>query len=294
VRALDPHAALIGVRPLAGGVSAQTTALELALADGHTRTVVVRRHGAADLARNPQIAADEFRLLQHVHAAGIPVPMPYYYDQSASIFSTPCVVIEYITGATDDIPSPISARTQPLAATLAQIHAVDPVNLTFLPKQIDSTAGMLRQRSQTPDPAFDEARIRSALDAIWPIPLLNCSVLLHGDYWTGNILWRAGELVAVLDWEDAAIGDPLADLGNTRLELLWAWGADAMLEFTRQYAAITAIDTTYLPYWDLCAVLRSAPQLPSWGLDPQDEIRMRGALCWFIEQAFTQVAAVSS
>jgi aminoglycoside phosphotransferase (APT) family kinase protein len=39
-------------------------------------------------------------------------------------------------------------------------------------------------------------------------------VLLHGDFWPGNALWRDGALVAILDWEDAAIGDPLADVAN--------------------------------------------------------------------------------
>jgi aminoglycoside phosphotransferase (APT) family kinase protein len=35
--------------------------------------------------------------------------------------------------------------------------------------------------------------------------------LLHGDYWPDNTLWRDGRLVCVIDWEDAALGDPLAD-----------------------------------------------------------------------------------
>jgi aminoglycoside phosphotransferase (APT) family kinase protein len=34
------------------------------------------------------------------------------------------------------------------------------------------------------------------------------------------VLWRDGRIVAVIDWEDAQVGDPLADLANTRLELL--------------------------------------------------------------------------
>jgi hypothetical protein len=38
-------------------------------------------------------------------------------------------------------------------------------------------------------------------------------VLVHGDYRVGNLVWRAGRIVAVLDWEGAGIGDPLEDLG---------------------------------------------------------------------------------
>jgi aminoglycoside phosphotransferase (APT) family kinase protein len=44
--------------------------------------------------------------------------------------------------------------------------------------------------------------------------------LMHGDYHIANVLFTdAGELAAMLDWELAALGDPLLDLGR----LLAAW-----------------------------------------------------------------------
>ena len=68
--------------------------------------------------------------------------------------------------------------------------------------------------------------------AAWPLVRRNPAVLLHGDFWPGDVLWQAGRLTAVLDWEDAQVGDPLADVGNTRLEFLWAFGREAMQQFT--------------------------------------------------------------
>lgn len=47
VQGIDPHAALVGRWPLRGGVSAHVEVLELELAGGGTRRVVLRRHGAA-------------------------------------------------------------------------------------------------------------------------------------------------------------------------------------------------------------------------------------------------------
>jgi aminoglycoside phosphotransferase (APT) family kinase protein len=47
---------------------------------------------------------------------------------------------------------------------------------------------------------------------------------LHGDYWPGNLLWNDGKLAAVLDWEDAERGDPLADIALARLDICWAFG----------------------------------------------------------------------
>jgi aminoglycoside phosphotransferase (APT) family kinase protein len=60
-------------------------------------------------------------------------------------------------------------------------------------------------------------------------------VLLHGDYWPGNVLWHDGKIVAVIDWEDARLGDPLIDLAMSRLDLVWICGIYAMHMFTEQY-----------------------------------------------------------
>ena len=65
--------------------------------------------------------------------------------------------------------------------------------------------------------------------------------------------------MAVIDWEDAALGDPLADVANSRLEILWAFGIAAMIGCTRQYRSMTAVDFANLPYWDLCVALRRIP-----------------------------------
>ena len=51
-----------------------------------------------------------------------------------------------------------------------------------------------------------------------------------------------GRLVGVIDWEDAALGDPLADLANSRLEILWAFGDEAMERFTREYAVYAPLN----------------------------------------------------
>lgn len=108
------------------------------------------------------------------------------------------------------------------------------------------------------DASLDEGHIWDILQAAWPFPLHNALALIHGDYWPGNILWQAGRLAAVIDWEDTVVGDPLADLAISRLDLLWIYGRDVMEAFTRHYLAKTALDTYSLPYWDLYAALRLA------------------------------------
>lgn len=292
VQRIEPHSKLRRVWPLAGGVSAQVTALEIEQPDGQIRTLVVRQHGAADLAHNPNLAAAEFRLLQLLQTHHLPAPAPYYLDSSVQIFPTPVIVVEYIAGTPEEAPAHLPDLTRQLATHLARIHTLTTatVDLSFLPQQENRVAQTLRDCPAALDATFDEGRIRAILDSLWPLPPRNQVVLLHGDFWPGNILWQQGRLAAIIDWEDAAVGDPLADLANSRLELLWAYGRAAMHQFTRQYQALAPLDFSHLPYWDLCAALRPIAKIATWGLDPPTEKRMRAELKWFISQAFDKLS----
>jgi len=288
VRRLEPQARLVRAWDLEGGVSAQMMAFEIALPDGRTQKLVLRQHGEADRTANPRVAADEFRLLQAVQAAGLSVPAPCYLDTSGEILSTPCLVLEYVEGEAALAPSDLDQVTHQLAGYLAQVHRVDLSNpaLAFLP----SHGRGYGPRPAELDASLQEGRIREALDAAWPLAHANEPVLLHGDFWPGNVLWQDGRIVAVVDWEDASIGDPLADVGNARLELLWAFGREAMQQFTEAYhSRMPGVDLAELPYWDLCAALRPAGKLAGWGLDPSSEETMRREHRWFVDQALDRL-----
>ncbi len=68
--------------------------------DGLSEKAVVRLHGEVDRAGNPDIAADEFRVLEIVQAAGIPVPAPLYLDTSCELFEIPYLVVAFVEGET--------------------------------------------------------------------------------------------------------------------------------------------------------------------------------------------------
>ena len=234
IQKIDPQSKLLRTWELKGGVSAQVTALETLRSDGQTQKMIVRQYGDVDLKHNPQIAADEFKLLHLLHSVGLATPMPYHLDQSGEIFSTPYIVIEYIAGETEFAPSNLPDLIFQLATHLSRIHQVDgsKLDVSFLPKLEQRYAEKLRARPANVDDSLDEGPIRDALEAVWPFPQRNLAVLLHGDFWPGNILWKVGRLVGVIDWEDAAVGDPLADVANSRLEILWAFGIEAMQAIT--------------------------------------------------------------
>ena len=287
VHRFEPEDRLLRTWPLTGGISAQVTALEIQRLDGQRVKMIVRRHGPADLKRNPQVAADEFRLLNILHSAGLAVPTPYQLDQSGEIFPTPYLVVAYVEGQTEFAPPDLADFIRQMAAQLTSIHALDgaQASLSFLPRAEQVYAAKLSTRPARLDDSLGEGRIRAVLEPVWPPAQRNPSVLLHGDYWPGNLLWRDGRLVAILDWEDAQVGDPLADLAVTRLEMLWAFGAEPMQRFTEAYFSLTPVDVSHLPYWDLCAALRPAFKIAEWAGNPERERMMRERHHWFVAQA---------
>lgn len=260
VDAVAPQGKLLRAWQLEGGISAQMTALEVEQQDGRRRKLVVRRPHPEALARNPQAAADEFRLLQVLSTAGVAAPRPYALGPAGEATGGPYLVLEYVEGVLVFAPSDLDGCLLQMAEHLARIHCVSgpAVDLSFLPRQGGACVESLGRRRPDLSAALDVGPIHQALATSDPGPQRNRPVLLHGDYWPGNLLWREGRLVAVVDWEDAQVGDPLVDLGKTRLEIAWIFGLPAMEAFTRRYRSLSQVDESHLAYWDLCAALRLA------------------------------------
>ncbi|GAA5511998.1 hypothetical protein Dcar01_00712 [Deinococcus carri] len=288
VRQVAPHGELLRAWPLSGGVSAQVTALEVRGEGGQVETWVVRHYGEADFRHNPAVAETEFRLLQTLHAAGLPVPAPRWVVPPGELFPRSALVTAYAAGQTDFAPADRAGYAVQLADFLARLHAVrrEGTDLSFLPPLRG-----LGERPAVPDESLDETLIRDVLEPLWPPAPVNPPAVLHGDFWPGNVLWREGRLAAVLDWEDAALGNPLADVGNARLELLFFLGPEAMEAFTRRYRELAALDFAALPLWDLCAALRPAGRLAGWGLDADAEQGLRARHHGFVRQALREVGA---
>ncbi len=163
-----------------------------------------------------------------------------------------CIVTTYVEGESGTRQSDPAQ----LAAALAELHRADwsAVDLSFVPHVAEGST--------------------------------QHEALVHGDFWPGNTIWDDGQFVALIDWEDAAVGDPLVDLGNGRLEVLFAFGEDAMEEFTDAYrVAMTELSYAELPRWDLFAVRRLVPEMPKWGLDPAREKELRRKSQWFATRA---------
>jgi aminoglycoside phosphotransferase (APT) family kinase protein len=282
-----PGHRVLRIRDLTGGVSADMTALEVQSPGGELRKLVVRRHGPKDLEGNPDIALDEYRLLHQLCMSDIPVPRPLHLDQLCETFDVPALVLEYVIGEPLFDPTNITETVWDLAELLVHIHSIHPgrSDLKFLRSEQDRNNKRLQNPPDVLDATLQEKRIRTILEKAWPLPHRNPSMLLHGDFWPGNVLWQDQKIVAVIDWENMHSGDPMEDLSNTRLEILWAYGYDAMEAFTEHYKSMSGIDFSMMAYWDLLAALRPAGQMSNWGLEATKEQTMRNGHSIFVEQA---------
>ncbi len=249
VEQLAGGAQVLHAAALTGGVSAEVHEVVFRTPDGAEDRVVIRRH--RNMEGKPERgdrAAREHALLGVLHARGLPVPR-------SRLFVPPdTLVLDMMEGssALPDDPAPL------LAATLAAIHAIaGPEGLPALPRLDDPLPALLDWR---PD-LFNHDDVRKRFACYSGEPRL-----LHGDYWPGNVLWQDGRLVAVLDWEDAGLGDPLADVACARVELCCMRDAQTAAQFTAAYGACAPLDMARLVGWDLFVSTAALQYMDSWGL----------------------------
>ncbi len=292
VHQIDPQAKLIRHWPLTGGVSAQTTAIQIQYVNGQTQKMVVRQHGQADLRHNSNIAEDEYHLLRQLKEEGLAAPDAYYHDSAEAVFSDPCAVIEFIDGDTEFAPADLDDYLHQCATHLAKIHQIDAkkLDLSFLSTQSENQAKKVQAQPEKLDETINEGQVREVLNAAWPWPQVNETVLLHGDYWPGNLLWKDGQLVGVVDWEDAHLGDPLIDLAISRVEFALFMGVEAVEAFTHRYQSLMKLDMSNLMYWDLFAILRYPHKLSEWAEDELTEKKWCESLNIFIDKALKKLS----
>lgn len=272
---------------LDGGFSAQMTAMEVRLPSGEIRQVIARLHGPRDLGINPDVALDQYRLLQALSKTRLPVPRPLHLDQTCEDFEQPVLVLEFVEGTTVVGPDNVVSAMPQMAEMLARIHNIDPAahDLKFLPSEETRNNARIAQPPNNLDEVLQEGHIRETLANIWPVPVRNSDTLLHGDFWSGNVLWENSKIVAVIDWENALIGDPVEDLANARMEIFREFGADAMDQFTREYQSMSNADLSQLAKWDLLAALRPAGRIADWVNTAKEEEALIKGHAGFVEQA---------
>jgi aminoglycoside phosphotransferase (APT) family kinase protein len=177
----------------------------------------------------------EYNFLRSCSGA-VRVPTPLLSVADTSLIGAPFYLMSFVPGEviTVELPpgleSPQKRRrvSEELIEGLAEIHALDwrTAGLAemhrgddYLGRQLRRFSGLWEEYRRRPIPAIDEATAR--LQELRPTTAEQA--LVHGDYRLGNTIFEVEgtpRLRAVVDWEMASIGDPLADLGY--LTATWA------------------------------------------------------------------------
>jgi len=196
------------------------------LSDG-SHDWVLRRPPLGHVLATAHDMAREYRVMSALAPTTVPVPAMVTLCNDPNVIGAPFYVMEYVQGSilrrTTDTDQLTDAQRTVLAHrlidTLTDLHEVDPacVGLDdfghpdgFLERQVRRWTQQL-QRSRSRDiPGFDALAIELAAR----IPVSQRASVVHGDYRLDNVLVGPNQqIMAVLDWEMATLGDPLCDLG---------------------------------------------------------------------------------
>jgi Ser/Thr protein kinase RdoA (MazF antagonist) len=193
----------------------------------------------------------------------------------------------FVPGTVEIPTRHLDDAVETMASAMATLHELGTEGLPVLPLRIDPLPELYDYLS------VDEAgdRLRGLLERTGPTAFTGEPVLLHGDFWPGNLLWQDGELLAILDWEDAAIGDPAADLAGCRLELTWKFGAGAAARFTESYRRLLPVDGWRLALWEIYVASAALHFMAGWGLPPEREAAMRSEAKAFVQKAEHRILA---
>ena len=293
--AAEPHAAIVaqhfpGARlraseRLTGGVSADVYRLDVRFADGSERAIVLRIHG---LTHGGHELALEFELLSALHGAGLPVPDVLAMDASRTLLEHPYLLMEFVEGATTFPPDEADRRIEMMAEALVGVHATPLQGLPALPDRRDvSTDDLLRHL-----PAGAEwSDLRDELATVTIGAFEGAPALCHGDFWPSNILWRDGRIVAILDWEDCAIGDPHSDVASACLELRYLHGAAGAARFKQAYERRRALEPTRFAHWQAYVAAAAQHFMGNWRLERAREDHMRRTALASIREASAALRA---
>jgi aminoglycoside phosphotransferase (APT) family kinase protein len=197
------------------------------------RAFIVHRAPAAGLLE-PYSARPVFELRKAVEAIdGVPVPVSLWLDEKGDATGRPLYVVEHVDGQvptqwTSDTFFKSDDERRSTARQLMRIGAA----LHAAPVDI-APDGL---RGSGPDPyeivrCWHEIYTRDCLEPVPPLDygfawlaanrhrISRRRSVLHGDFRTGNYMIRDGQIVALLDFEEGHVGDPVQDLAHCALRL---------------------------------------------------------------------------
>ncbi|HEY7689805.1 MAG TPA: phosphotransferase family protein, partial [Dongiaceae bacterium] len=270
------------VAPLSGGAIQENWRLHCVFDGGWEageRRYVLRKDARSTIAAS-RSRLQEFALVRAAHEAGVTVPRPVAACADPAVLGAPFAIYEQVAGIglgpkvvkDTSLGGDRALLTERLARELALIHkiALPRADLDFLgaPPADPALAAVAELRAYLDSTPFRRPGLEWALRwAELHAPPPGEILLTHRDFRTGNYMVDERGLTAVLDWEFAAWGDPMADIGWFCARC-WRFGRDDLQaggigDHTRFYRAYESasgrkVDDARVFYWQIIAHLRWA------------------------------------
>jgi aminoglycoside phosphotransferase (APT) family kinase protein len=225
---LDAHGPGVLAGPLtaeviAGGKSNLTYRIS-----GESGSVVLRRPPLAHVLPTAHDMSREYTVIAALHPIGFPVPEPLHLCTDADVIGAPFYVMSYVDGVVlrdaADVASLTRAQatrtSELLVDTLAALHATDPTEVGL--GAFGRPEGYLERQVRRWHQQWEASKTRelATLEEVAStlretIPVGGRTGIVHGDFRLDNCMFAKdlSRILAVLDWEMATLGDPLADLG---------------------------------------------------------------------------------
>ena len=272
---LLPHVKYKSSRILEGGVSSEVFLIAVESRKGEEK-IVLRTEGGPPAENSIKT---EYLLLEKLHQTKVPCAKPIHLDHSKEILDKDFMLMTYLEG-TIEIPKIKNfGFLNKMVGILKNIHNVDTKILPTLPCRCDPTYDLFE--------FLPNEKINKELKAIlkgYDTSYSGKPVLLHGDFWPGNILWTKDEISGVLDWEYAAIGDPVSDLAVASLELKYDYGKRGVDRFLDLYSKNFSIDQSRFSLWLIYVSASTLFFIDEWNLEKARKNLMKREAMLTIEE----------
>ena len=223
--------------------------------DGHSNVtfglstgVVLRRPPRGPLPPSAHDVLREARLLTALEPTPVRTPRVLAVCADPDVIGAPFYIMERIRGEViaQSIPPALDTEDQrgeiaeQLVEALVELHSVDWTTLGldgfgkptgYLERQLRRFTGLWEHNRTREIPEMEEVARWLAAN----LPDSPAATVVHGDYRLGNTMFDVhapARLVAVVDWEMATIGDPLADIGYMMIH--WLQADDSASRFALQ------------------------------------------------------------
>jgi len=278
---LSPEGDLIYFSRLEGGVSCDVFLLEVKEGTKINK-FVVRTEG---LPTSENTVETEFYLLKSISNKQVPTAEAFYFDNSCEILDKPFMVMSFLEGTIFEPKEREFSFLEIMAKQLIRIHQTDIAYLPELPLRTDPLDGLISYLPK--ESRWDE--LSSLINGLNKEIFEGEKVFLHGDFWLGNLLWKDSLIVGILDWEYAAIGDPLSDLATACLEVRYEVGIEGIEIFKHTYSNFLDIDEYRLSLWLIFVASSTLHFIDEWKLPNKRKKKMIKEATITIEEEFNRI-----